>query len=318
MTHICEADECMLPICDRCRKVFKRHFCRGHEEHSSRERSSELFSWGPNIKKYLQTFKNQEAVFLAKIQTQFSDLDILYHPRTEKPVFLKENWKLIEESNDESSAPSHLSPDQKENIPLNCSTIYEVNLPKGTSFLPDNAASVLIEAKFCFNWEKFHIGEDGNPVNMPWMKNELLSMLTSKSKSAQKKDKFILLALFSPSGWNSEAIQTIEGEGKFASPNLSIILITESCLHFDKGDNLPTFFAPLFGDELLKDWSKNIKAAIEKALLKDEYIFFEDLRSALPYPSPAIRMAILDIAREGDSLIFENINGVGDVLRKRC
>jgi hypothetical protein len=276
-----------------------------------------------------QDLKNQESVFLERIRAQFSDLNVLYHPLTEEPVFLGKNWKFVRESSEESRILSRLGTqrpltlNQKKDIPLNRSITYVVNFPKGDLF--GNFRSAWVEAKYWFNWNTFFLNREWN---RPRSKTELLSFLADLLKSWQKEESFkgeslVVEALFSPSGWEEDAVQSIEGsdnEGKcrFVSPNMAVILVSDDCISFDKQNPLAVFLAPIFERELLRDRRSNCEKAISNALIGVQYVSLEGLVEALPfYPKPLIRETMAGMAKNSGTLIFESNRDVGDILRRR-
>jgi hypothetical protein len=212
-----------------------------------------------------QDLKNQESVFLERIRAQFSDLNVLYHPLTEEPVFLGKNWKFVKESSEESRILSRLgvqrggqrplraplTPNQRKDVPLNRSVTYVVNFPKGDLF--GNFRSAWVEAKYWFNWDTFFLNREWN---RPRSKTELLSFLADLLKSWQKEESpkdesLVVEALFSPSGGEEDAVQSIEGsdnegKGRFVSPNLAVILVSDDGIFFDKQTPLAVFLAPIF------------------------------------------------------------------------
>ena len=295
----CEICGCKELICDDC--FHKRQVCRRHREHMKTKRilNSET----------LEIFKNlqrEETEFLGRVKTQFTDLNkgvVLYHPLTEDSISLKLN--LIKESKDENFIPSNLT-EQIDMIPLNRYVVYSLKLPK--SILTGEMTSALIEAKFWFNWS--NISDTVGFIELhKTTRHELVQLLERKSRAGERKGAYTIFGVFSPTGWNDDAIQGIERK-QITFPNLSPILISDSSLHFNKGDLISAFFAPLFSKEHLVDRYKNCKDEIKNEFIGRLDMSLERLRSAfaersLEYPSSVILAAMREIGNNEEDFYFK-------------
>ena len=319
MVHVCEAEEgCEALVCDRCWVVFNRRFCPEHTKTSQLRLGGEetlnknaALSWDTQSNIFFQNAKAQEVIFFERLKTEFSDLSAgenLYHPRTENPVSLK--GKLVKEGHEESLIPFNLI-ERKEKLPSNRYAVYSINLPKG-DICPHGMTSVLVEAR-CLFWG--NSPEEG--IFKPKSKHELLALLDSKARINQRQGTFTVLGLFSPTGWDEEAAQSVCGKERFISPNLAPILISDSVLNFDKDSVLSAFFAQFFNFELLRDRVKNCKEAIENELIGVQYVSLENLRSNLRYPATFIEKVMLEMARNNDFIVFEEEKDIGKILRRR-
>jgi hypothetical protein len=310
MEHICEMEGCTSPICNRCWNVFQKRHCL---EHSQSNTAFSRSSRAGNLT-FFQNFKNQEDVFLERIRAQFSDLNVLYHPLTEEPVSLGKSWEFVGESGEAGWISARLPLDQRKIVPLNRSVTYAINFPNRCDILPRNLRGVFVEAKYWFNWDMFFLKREWN---IPRSKMELLSFLAGQLKSWQKKESCLVLALFSPSGWEGESIQSIEGKDRFVSPNLITVLVSDEGVYFDRKNPLAVFLAPIFERELLRDRRKNCEQAIENSLIGVHHVSLEGLTQDLSYPKSLIREVMVEMAKNSDKLIFESRGDVGDILRRR-
>ena len=248
---------------------------------------------------------SSEMVFLERIRSQFAETSSLLHPGNGEPVSIENQWALLQEESERKEIQRHpafplAGKSVLDAIPNNRRLVYMLKVPK--KVVDDKTVNLTIEAQFWCRWERLFEGGD---VDEPISRDDLAERILRRVKYARDKKKNIMLALYSPSGWQSDAIDYIAptGEGsteRFVSPNLSVILLapTSPGCWYDRTDRRAAFCVPLVQAELPRDVRRRCRSAIQEELLGVSYVTFDGLCSRLPFSREIIQASMRGTSRE--------------------
>jgi excisionase family DNA binding protein len=282
--YFCQHPDCHEPICIRCWEGFQRRTCIAHRKFSKAPSSSPQPSVQdcgqghslPNTASPQSQNREEEqrekrtsrwnellsleSAFIERVKSQFAETESLPHPSKDDLVSFAGCWTFLEEKSEEAKIIQHpqfsLDPSTLRSVcPVNRSLLYQIKIPRGVV----GRSSQTIDMEICF-WNRWEDLLENPHSSSPRTKTELTTLLNDKLSLLQKQKKQMVLALFSPSGWESDAIgyvviQENQTQMRFASPLLSVILLGPSSgeCWYESTDARASLCAPLLQRDLPRE-----------------------------------------------------------------
>ncbi|MCX7020585.1 MAG: S8 family serine peptidase [Candidatus Sumerlaeota bacterium] len=344
-------EECESPICNTCREGLTtglpEHRCRSHARAATKPAA--LPSRDAILISALAQLAAAESAFLERVRAQFAETKELYHPVTGEPAAFTKAWKLTGETSSDTQLMKVFKKHPRllkglSSVPGNRELAYSIAPNKSTADIAQGALVVLV--RFLSRAVRDLLGADEELLSKlfdvknggagqsgaesltsrhPWSMTELSNLLAAEAAEARRKKRFEVLALFSPDGWDDEAIAMIcaAGNGKsgsrFASPNLSVILLGPNVpdCRFNPSVARAALVAPLFSPELPSERLAQCANAVDSQLVGAKYVTLDSLMSILPFPKGLIRAAMESLTKKNKEYTLEIIKDIGLTLRKR-